>query len=252
MLRLALQPRWLVLLALLVAILISFGQLGLWQLSRAQDRDTQEMLQAAAQRETEPLADVLEPSQPFPDDGSNYPVEVTGQYDPELQFLVPERVLDGAQGWWVVTGLRTADGALLPVLRGWVDDPAAAGIPDSGVRTVAGTLAPGESANADQGDPAPGELGSINLATLANAWPPEALYNAFIFATDEQPPVQAGDVVPVPPPSLTSSGIEWRNLGYALQWWVFAGFAAYMYYRFLREAAHPREVAAETRSTVTT
>ncbi len=250
MFRLALRPQWLALLALLMAILISFGQLGLWQLSRAQDRDTQDMLRAAAQRETEPLGQVLAPSQPFPEDGSNYPVEVSGQYDPDLQFVVPDRVLEGTQGWWVVTGLRTADGALLPVLRGWVDDPAAAGIPDTGTRTVAGTLAPGESAAVDQADLPPGQMGSINLATLANTWPPDDLYNAFIFATDELPPVQAGDVVPVPPPSLSSQGIEWRNLGYALQWWVFAGFAAYMYYRFLREAAHPREVVAETRSTV--
>lgn len=230
--------------------MVSFGQLGVWQLSRAQDRETQEMLRTAAEREREPLSQVLGPHEPFPADGSNYPVEVTGQYVADLQFVVPDRVLDGVTGWWVVTGLRTVDGALLPVLRGWVDDPAAAGIPDTGTRTVAGTLAPGESANANQGALPAGQLGSINLATLANIWPPEDLYNAFIFATDEQPPVQAGDVVPVPPPSLGSSGIEWRNLGYALQWWVFAGFAAYMYYRFLREAAHPRAAGWDTRSTV--
>ncbi len=250
MLRLALRPQWLALLALLVAILVSFGQLGLWQLSRAQDRDTQDMLAAAAARETEPLEQVLSPSEAFPEDGSNYPVEVSGQYDPQLQFLVPDRVLDGEQGWWVVTGLRTTEGALLPVLRGWVDDPAAAGVPDTATRTVSGTLAPGESATVDGGDLPAGQLGSVNLATLANLWPPDDLYNAFIFATDEEPPVQAGEVVPVPPPSLDSSGIEWRNLGYALQWWVFAGFAAYMYYRFLREAAHPGEATPETRSTV--
>lgn len=250
MLRLALRPQWLALLALLTVILVSFGQLGLWQLSLAQDRDSQDMLAAAAERETEPLEQVLSPSEPFPEDGSNYPVEVTGQYDPRLQFLVPDRVLAGERGWWVVTGLRTDDGALLPVLRGWVEDPIAAGVPDGARRTVTGTLAPGESASVDEVDLPAGQLGSVNLATLANLWPPDDLYNAFIFATDEQPPVQAGEVVPVPPPSLSSSGIEWRNLGYALQWWVFAGFAAYMYYRFLREAAYPREGLPETRSTV--
>ncbi len=250
MFRTALQPRWLALLAVLIAVLISFGQLGLWQLSRAADEDTQELLRAQEDRQTVALSSVLGPHEPFPEDGSNRSVQVQGRYLPKLQFVVPDRVLDGRQGWWVVTALRTDDDAVLPVLRGWVEDPAAAGIPDTADRRVTGTLAPSESITT--GTLPPGQLGSINLATLANQWPPQDLYNAFIFATDEQPPVRTGELAPVPPPSLTSSDVDWRNLGYALQWWVFAGFAVYMYWRFLREATRPRPVVPESRSTVAT
>lgn len=251
MLRTALQPRWLVLLAILIAILIAFTQLGLWQISRANSADEQEDLATQEQLAAVPLASVTAPHAPFPQDGSNLPVEVSGAYEPALQFVVPNRVLDGKQGWWVVTGLRTDNGALLPVLRGWVSDPSQASTPNTARRVVQGTLAPSESAVPDaDGTPlAPGELASIELATLANTWSGD-LYNAFIFATDEQPPV-AGGVVPVPPPSLGTESLDWRNLGYALQWWVFAGFAIYMYWRFLRDATYPPVTEdAESRSTV--
>ncbi len=250
MLRTALQPRWLAILALLIIVLVAFSQLGLWQISRANSSDAQDVLDGQAQVTRVPLTSVTEPHAPFPSGASNLPVEVAGAYDPSLQFVVPERVLDGQPGWWVVTGLRTDDGAVLPVLRGWVSDPADADTPGSGARIVQGTLAPSESAvPPGEGEPlAAGQLASIDLATLANTWPGD-LYNAFIFATDEQP-ASITDVVPVPPPSLGAS-VDWGNLGYALQWWVFGGFAIYMYWRFLRDATYPPVTEdAESRSTV--
>jgi surfeit locus 1 family protein len=39
----------------------------------------------------------------------------------------------------------------------------------------------------------------------------------------------------VPPPALVGSGLSWRNAAYALQWWVFALFAAYMWWRMVRD-----------------
>lgn len=240
-------------LALLIGVIVAFTQLGLWQISRADSSDAQDVMDAQENVTPVPLSSVVTPYAPFPDDGSNVPVEVSGSYDPELQFVVPDRVLDGEVGWWVVTGLRTDEGALLAVLRGWVSDPAAVAAPSPGPRVVYGTLAPSESAvPTDEvsagNEVAYEELGSIDLAILANTWPGE-LYNAFIFATDEQP-APATDVVPVPPPSL-DAGLDWGNMGYALQWWVFAGFAVYMYWRFLREAAYPPVTKdAESGSTV--
>jgi cytochrome oxidase assembly protein ShyY1 len=40
----------------------------------------------------------------------------------------------------------------------------------------------------------------------------------------------------VPPPEVTG-GIKWRNAAYALQWWVFAAFAAFMWVKMVREDA---------------
>ena len=39
----------------------------------------------------------------------------------------------------------------------------------------------------------------------------------------------------MPPPSLVGSGLSWRNAAYALQWWVFALFAGYMWWRMVRD-----------------
>jgi len=80
-------------------------------------------------------------------------------------------------------------------------------------------------------------LGYGDLSLLVNRWP-GSLYNAFVFATAEQPDVTsvaAPAVQRVPPPALVSGGLSWRNAAYALQWWVFALFAAFMWWRMVRD-----------------
>jgi hypothetical protein len=130
------------------------------------------------------------------------------------------------------------------VVRGFVTDPTQAVAPAEAIEvTVSGTLAPGESpgdaAHTDQADGVPpdGQLATLDLSLLVNRWP-GALYNAFVFATAERPDVTMA-VAPaaqrVPPPPLVSGGLRWRNAAYALQWWVFALFAAYMWWRMVRE-----------------
>ena len=58
----------------------------------------------------------------------------------------------------------------------------------------------------------------------------------------------AAEVKRVPPPVFGETGIEWRNFGYGLQWFVFAIFACYMYYRFLKDATErDRTATAPTR-----
>jgi surfeit locus 1 family protein len=39
----------------------------------------------------------------------------------------------------------------------------------------------------------------------------------------------------VPPPALVNSGLSWRNAAYAFQWWIFALFAGYMWWRMVRD-----------------
>ena len=82
-----------------------------------------------------------------------------------------------------------------------------------------------------------GQMAALDLSLLVNRWP-GALYNAFVFATAEQPDVTsvaAPAVQRVPPPALVGGGLSWRNAAYALQWWVFALFAAYMWWRMVRD-----------------
>lgn len=252
MLRTALKPHWLGLLAVLVAILVSFTWLGLWQLELARDRGRADALAQAAREPAVPLTSVLRPHAPFPDADSGRLVRVAGTYAADDQFVVTPRRLEGRPGHWVVTPLVSREsGATVAVVRGFVEDLEAVRPPPAGDVVVTGSLAPGESpaappASSGTARSAPGgQLGSIDLAVLVNRWPGE-VYNAFLFAVEERrgadaagaPAIEAGEAVRrVPPPVVGGGGLEWRNAAYALQWWVFAAFAAYMWFRMVREDA---------------
>ncbi|OLT39716.1 hypothetical protein BJF86_07715 [Serinicoccus sp. CNJ-927] len=238
MIRTALKPAWLALLALLVVVVISFYQLGMWQLGVSTSTASRESSQEQASRPTVPVEQLIAPRSTFPAEGAGRPVAVEGRYDSGLQFLVPDRLLEGERGYWVVTPVRTDAGteeALLPVVRGFVTSPEDAGTPDDSVTvSLTGTLAPGESPG-PSGLPA-GQRGSIDTADLANDWD-APIYDAFIFMVQEQPALTDPAVQRVPPPVFGEDGIVWRNVGYGLQWFVFAAFAIFMYLRFLHDAA---------------
>jgi surfeit locus 1 family protein len=242
-LRTLLKPQWLGLLGVLVVLLVAFTFLGLWQLSVARDDARKEAVAAAPLQATVPLDRVLTPHSPFPAEASGRPVSATGTYDPAGQVLVADRRLDGVSGWWVVTPL-VVDGssARLAVLRGFVTSGSGRGPAplDVGRVVVTGTLAPGESPASASTPLAPGQLGSVDLSRLVNVWPGE-IYNAFVFATGESPEASIG-VQRVPPPPVPS-GFTLRNGAYALQWWVFGIFAAWMWWRMVRDD-HRRDQAA--------
>lgn len=252
MIRTALKPGWLALLALLVVVVVSFVQLGMWQLGVSSNTASRELAERQAARPTAPLGEVVAPHETFPADAAGLSVQAPGSYAADLQFVVPGRLLEGEEGYWVVTPVRTTvsgQSALLPVVRGFVTDPADADMPPPTELTVTGTLAPAES-------PGPtglpdGQRGSIDTADLANDWD-EPIYNAFMFLVQEDPGLTGASVRPVPPPVFGESGIVWRNVGYGLQWFVFAAFAIYMYVRFVRDAARRDRPTASTAPSSTT
>lgn len=244
MLRTALKPRWLGLFALLVVVVAACAQLGFWQLHIAQDKGLADALRKAHEARPALLDTVIRPHEPFPNPQSGRAVTAVGEYAAADQFLVGPRRLDGRTGYWVVTPLDVSDaGARLAVVRGFVADPTEPLVVPSGVVAVDGSLAPGESpATAPAGVPAwPQEArGSIDLSVLVNEWSGE-LYNAFVFAQSERSSTGAGIAPPdgldrVPPPQVTG-GLKWRNAAYALQWWIFGGFAAFMWWRMVRDDA---------------
>jgi cytochrome oxidase assembly protein ShyY1 len=244
-LRTALKPRWLALFALLVLIIVTFAQLGLWQLHVARDKGLAEALRMAHEARPVMVDTVVQPHQPFPNAASARPVIATGSYAADGQVLVGPRRLEGREGYWVVTPLVVDDtGARLAVVRGFVANPADAGTAPRARVEVTGALAPGESPAQEQPRPTGSDepvLGSLDLAVLVNRWPGE-LYNAFVFAGGETTVPTHATVRPsdglqrVPPPQATG-GIKWRNAAYALQWWVFAAFAAFMWVKMVREDA---------------
>ena len=244
MLRTALKPRWLGLFALLVVVVVACVQLGLWQLHVAQDKGLADALRQAREARPAVLDSVVRPHEKFPNEQSNRAVTAVGRYAADDEFLVGPRRLEGRSGWWVVTPLVvTESGARLAVVRGFVADATTVPVAAEGDVSVDGTLAPGESPAPAPTDPPAGVgevLGSVDLSVMVNRWPGE-LYNAFVFAQAER--TATGSGIPaaaglerVPPPEVTG-GLKWRNAAYALQWWVFGGFAVFMWLRMVRDDA---------------
>jgi surfeit locus 1 family protein len=242
-LRTALNPRWLGLLAIVVIVMASFGVLGLWQLNVARDKGRAQQVSSAPTRAIADLAAVLTPTGPFPGDGTGRRIIATGRYYGSGQVLVTPRRLRGQPGYWVVTPFVVrSSGARIAVVRGFVADPGQAVPPSANTQiTLSGTLAPGESPLAEgarAAGPLPdGQIAVLDLSLLVNRWP-GALYNGFVFATAEHPDVTSllsPAMQRIPPPALVGGGLSWRNLAYALQWWVFALFAASMWWRMVRD-----------------
>ncbi len=230
----ALRPRWLGLLALVLLIVAAFGWLGMWQLNVARDTSRREALERAAATPVASIGQVLPASTPLTAGLVGRTVSATGTYDAAHQLIVTPRQLHGQAGCWVMTPL-IVDGAALPVVRGWVADPAQAQPPPSGQVTVTGALAPPESApGAPVALPA-GQVATIDLARLVNEWDMPT-YSAFIYLAAETPPAAWTPAV-VPSPAGVPEGIAWRNLAYAAQWWLFAAFAVYMWVRMVRDDA---------------
>ncbi|NLJ53905.1 MAG: SURF1 family protein [Intrasporangiaceae bacterium] len=238
MIRTALRPKWLGALLLAVVFAVICGLLGNWQLREARAEARAQEIERAAAMPIQPLTEVVQPQSAFPPDGSTRRITATGAYDADGQVLIADRRLDGELGYWVVTPLVVQEtGASLPVLRGFVTAIEDAPAPPEGGVDIGGGLAPGESpmSEADLPD---GVFRSIDMSLLINRWD-TAVYNAFVFLTDESQdgkPVALDGIERVPPPTGDSAQLNLKNAMYALQWWVFAAFGFFLWWRTVRQA----------------
>lgn len=247
--RTALTPRWLVWLVLVLALGAGFIRLGMWQMNVAREDAAQEVLREAAARPVLQLTSTVTPHAAFPRDGSNQRVRAEGTFEPARQVLVADRRLAGADGFWVVQPFVVQEtGARIPVVRGFVRSLAAAeavaarSTAASTTLTLVGSLAPTESPTDGKKRLPAGQIGAIDVGALLNLWDGE-VYNAFLFDISETPDQGvagptgasvAGGMERVPPPDLPS-GLTLRNAAYALQWWVFALFALWMWVKMVRD-----------------
>jgi cytochrome oxidase assembly protein ShyY1 len=241
--RFLLTPRWWAINAFVVLSIPICLIAGTWQLTRFEDqvdshRARQERADSA--EAPRPLAELL----PLTTDTVGRAAEVTGTYDPERELLVPGRVVDERGGFYVLTPLRPADGGpAVPVVRGWLPgaaDPAAVPAPPAGEVTVSGALqaaeSPSEITAPTTGLPA-GQLGVIGAASLINVLPYDVM-DAWITVREAGAPM-----VPVPATAPSGTGLDmdaFQNLGYTAEWFVFAAFALFMWFRLFR-----REVEAQ-------
>ena len=47
------------------------------------------------------------------------------------------------------------------------------------------------------------------------------------------------------PTPIGETGVQWRNAAYAVQWWIFALFALWMWVRMVRDETRRERAAAE-------
>ncbi|MFF4100096.1 SURF1 family protein [Streptomyces sp. NPDC001903] len=233
--RFLLTPRWWginVFVALAVPVCLFMGT---WQLGRFEDR-VDSHREATEGRPAAEAAAPLESLLPVDKKTSGRLASASGEYAEQL--LVPERRLDGRTGFYVLTLLRTDSGKTVPVVRGWLPgaaDASRAPAAPTGRVEVTGALQASESATskgvyAEGGLPA-GQLGVIGAASLVNLVPYE-LYDAWL--TVQTP---ADGLTPVPAQAPSNTGLDlkaFQNLGYTGEWFVFAAFVLFMWFRLYR------------------
>ncbi|WP_462418124.1 SURF1 family protein [Kytococcus sp. Marseille-QA3725] len=243
-------PRWWVLAAVVVGLVVLFWRLGLWQLHNATEDGQQKALEEARSRQPAPLEKVLPVGESFPAAERGRTVTTSGSFTGE-QFLVPERRLGDRTGSWVISRFETTDGASLAVLRGFLPGEVpehAPPLPDGADERLdlTGALDAGEEPSSTRGG-SDEVHGSVDLAWLANTWPPP-VHNGFVFAQEatvggSAVDLTTGGLQDVPPPPPESAGLDWQNAGYALQWWLFAGFGVWVAVRMLYDESKRAEVA---------
>ncbi|WP_255371812.1 SURF1 family protein [Cellulosimicrobium sp. CUA-896] len=260
------QPRMIGLLVLFLVAAAVCARLGVWQLDRAQQRADLAAQQEAAEAEAEGpegLGVLLPPQTTFPGELVGRQAWVEGEYEPDEQLLVAGRALDGREGFLVLTPLRVTDdgtggaswqdlsGApVLPVVRGWVPTPdagAALEVPDGVVR-LTGYLQASEAAG--EAELPAGRTDSISTGALVNDWGGPIYSGYLVLIASDPAQVAAADGGPgiLPRPTIEGgTGLNLQNVFYALQWWVFGGFAVLLWLRLVRdEVAGGRGAGAAT------
>jgi cytochrome oxidase assembly protein ShyY1 len=155
---------------------------------------------------------------------------------------VADQHREGRTGVWAVTPVVTSTGSAIPVVRGWTTSPQAAPTAPTGAAALVGLLQPSD----DTGDEDMSAHGDVIPELSTTALLPRAsydLYSGYVVATNRDLPSGGtattgmsglSAVTPAHLPGAdASSGL--RNLLYAFQWWIFGGFAAFVWWRWLQE-----------------
>jgi len=248
-LRLMFSRRWIITTLLVVVGSIICFRLGLWQLERLEQRHAFNDHYLT----TSSLPTLVLTSAPSEDlTVMEYrSILVTGTYDFENQVGLRNRVHNNLPGHHLLTPLILADGSAILVERGWV--PAGgAGQPSEwqdydqpGVVTIRGVIRLGQTGSEIGGVPdptlAPGQSAlklwnRINVERIAQQLPYPLLP---VFVQPDVNPTLTEPPYPSQPEVIIDDG---PHLGYALQWFAFAGLLLFGYpFVYLRQQTEKEE-----------
>lgn len=219
--------------------------LGWWQYDSYQ---AQRAAEAVDLTRVEPiaLAEAMGPDDPFPGEYVGQPVLVRGTWLPDSTVYVSGRRHEGQDGFWVVTSLAvgTSTDPALPVVLGWSRTVGEAPPPPSGEGSLTAWLQPTDGTGEADTDRTDDVIPQVRTADLIQHVDQD-LYGAYAVLDQERTdPLEAtatlapADLEELPPPA---GGTGLRNLLYALEWVVFAAFAAFVWWRYVRDVTRRRE-----------
>lgn len=249
MLKTALKPKWIAALAFALAVAAAFVLLSQWQFSRSLEKD---VAPPSVTEQVQPLHEIMEPGEPMLGTAEGQLVTVQGQFDLGRQVLVPSRLQDGEQGYWVVTAFEV-DGAVppigtaatkevvIPVARGWTASPDNVPTAPTGQLSVEGRLLNSEGPELAKDLPE-GQVKALSSAELTNIWS-VSTYAAFIVSHSEildgkdvGAADKAGGLVPITVTATDQNDkINWLNIFYSVEWVLFAGFAVFLWWRLVAD-----------------
>jgi cytochrome oxidase assembly protein ShyY1 len=123
---------------------------------------------------------------------------------------------------------------VVPVVRGWVATPDEAPAAPSGRVRVDGYLQASEATDGTGHTLPAGQVDSVSSAQLANRWG-GPIYSGYVVLRDSDPAADPAVSV-LPRPKIEGSGdLNFQSLSYAFQWWLFAVFAVFVWWRIVRD-----------------
>ncbi|OAV59362.1 SURF1 family protein [Enteractinococcus helveticum] len=254
MLKTALKPRWIGFLLLTLAVASIFVLLTKWQFEQSTSN------QPRAHEVTETPVELtghFQPGMPMMSDQADQMVTFTGQLDPQKSVQVESRLHDGVQGLWLVSSASVqgaADNNQIPVVWGWIAEEINAtgdeltqlfeestGLSVNDTIQFTGRLIPGEGPTPNTNHfTEPKRTQMLATAELVNLWN-EPLYAGYVvaetFAVSGTEHVVSGTGVEgvETAPQPEEAQVAWLNVFYAIEWFIFAVFSLYLWWRFVRD-----------------
>jgi cytochrome oxidase assembly protein ShyY1 len=235
MYRFLLAPRWVVGHLLVAVTVITFVNLGFWQLRRLDER-REYNTQVTRQLNAAPVAleDLVVDVGRNPAALEFRRVVVSGRYQPEEQLLTAPRSRDGRPGPQVLTVLEADARTSVLVDRGWIPfdrDVVRAPPPPRGRVRVEGVVRGPEPGAIGNGDQVLRIVPEQIAERLGRPLPP-----FYVELWDQRPPISAEAPLPAGRPALT----EGSHQSYALQWFAFALIAVIGYPMLIWRTAQGR------------
>jgi cytochrome oxidase assembly protein ShyY1 len=236
--RFLLRPGWLALIVVAVGFAVAcYTLLAPWQFGREAQRDAQQQaIDDSFRTPPVPLQQLSPPGAGVRAEVEWRQVSVSGSYLPESEALVRLRVYEGQPAFEVLTPVRTDDGRLLLVDRGFVkvdrgvEVPAFAAAP-AGPVTLVGRL------RVDDADPQdrPAFEGEGRRQVYAADSRPVAAATGLALEPGrlQLAADQPGVLGPVPVAPNTGAA-PFTNFSYALQWLTFGAIALFATAYFVR------------------